>query len=81
MEDLSRWAPTIVSVLTMIFVAGKTYGRINGQEITLKRHEDALDDHGVRIDTLENQAARSKGWREGFEASEAKTKARSARTE
>lgn len=74
----AAWGPTIVSVVTMIFVAGMTYGRIKGQEVTLKRHDGELkenrdavenlrDEHGARIDTLELQAERSKGWREGFE--------------
>lgn len=71
---MSGWGPTIVSIVTMIFVAGMTYGRIRGQEVTLERHNNELKDHGVRIDTLETEAEKTKAWHEGFTAGVAKHK-------
>ena len=70
----AAWGPTIVSVLTMIFVAGKTYGRINGQELTLKRHDNWLIEHDGKISTLQDQAIYAKAWREGFDTGKAAAK-------
>jgi hypothetical protein len=75
MGTWAAWGPTIVAALTMIFVAGKTYGRIGDQENALKHHNDWLREHDgqfVKVDgkigLLEIQAAHSKAWREGYNA-------------
>lgn len=68
MNPWSLWAPTIITVLTVIFGAGKIYGRIGDQEITLKRHDDTLEQHGERLSTHDTELATAKGWREGYNA-------------
>lgn len=47
---------------------GQTAGRIKDQELALKRHDDWLQEHDGKIGNLETAAAKSKAWREGFEA-------------
>jgi hypothetical protein len=64
----AAWGPTLVAIVTAIFSAGLTVGRLRGQEKTqrehrswLLAHDDVLKDHGTRL-------AKSEGWREGFAA-------------
>ena len=73
MNPLAAWAPTIITVLTVIFGAGKIYGRIGGQEITLKRHDDQfkqhdtkIEEHGDRLDGHDIELAKAAAWREGY---------------
>lgn len=64
----AAWGPTIIAVITAIFVFGKTAGRIDDQEKTLSQHHDRLGI--VENKTIEHsiQIAEAKGWREGFKA-------------
>lgn len=64
----AAWGPTIVSLVTAIFVIGKTMGRIEDQEKTLVLHHE-------RIGVVENKTAshdiaiaEQKGFRDGFKA-------------
>jgi len=45
---------------------GDLTGRIKGQEVTLLRHENTLDEHTSQISELELSAAESRGFREGL---------------
>ena len=62
------WASPLITLLAVIFGAGKIYGRIGNQEITLKRHDDTLQDHGERLDQHDIEMARAKGWQAGYDA-------------
>lgn len=66
MTSLSAWAPAIITLLTVIFGAGKIYGRIGDQEKTLKRHDDSLIEHGDRLDSHDIELAKTSAWREGY---------------
>lgn len=68
MEDLARWAPTIVAAITMIFTAGLLVGRIRNQELTLKDHHDRLNTIDTRLEGHSDRLARSEAWREGYNA-------------
>lgn len=68
MEDLARWAPTVVAGITMIFTAGLLVGRIRNQETTLKDHHDRLNVIDTRLDGHSDRLARSEAWREGYNA-------------
>jgi hypothetical protein len=57
----AAWSPTIIAVLTAVFVAGQVKGRINGQEKTLAKHDLLITGHGVAIAEL-------KAWRDGYNA-------------
>lgn len=68
MGTWAAWAPAIITLLTVIFGAGKIYGRIGDQELTLKRHDDTLLDHGERLDRHDIEMAEGRGWRQGYNA-------------
>jgi|GEM_PF-5864887 hypothetical protein len=65
------WMPVFIYVITAIFVFGKTFGRISDQEKTLKRHDDQLDVHEGKIESLERLSEYGRGLREGFDAGKA----------
>lgn len=71
MNNLEAWLPAVISVIASIIVIGKTVGRIDNQEITLKQHHDRLG--AVESKTIEHsiQIAEARGWRKGFEAGKA----------
>lgn len=66
MSAWSAWAPAVITLLTVIFGAGKIYGRIGDQELTLKRHDDSILLHGNRLDGHDIELAKSTAWREGY---------------
>ena len=66
MNQWSAWGPTVVTVLTVIFGAGRIYGRIGDQEITIKRHDDLIVEHTGRLDGHDIELAKSAAWREGY---------------
>ncbi len=71
MGTLAAWGPTIVSVVTAIFLAGQLTGRIKGQEKTLSEHHDLLGEHEDRLNVHSVQLAEGKAWREGYNAGKA----------
>ena len=68
----AAWAPTIVAVLTAIFVSGQIAGRIKHQEEALKEHHARLDEHGETLVVHAVAIAENKAWREGYNAAMAK---------
>lgn len=68
MSQWAAWAPAIITLLTVIFGAGRIYGRIGGQERTLKRHDDDIENHARRLDGHDIELAVSRGWRDGYNA-------------
>lgn len=68
MNNLEAWLPAIISVIASIIVVGKTVGRIDNQEITLKQHHDRIG--AVENKTIEHsiEIAESRGWQKGFKA-------------
>jgi hypothetical protein len=59
--DWAAWGPTIVAVVTAIFIAGQVTGRIKEQEKTLDGHDLKLESHGHSITRMES-------WTEGYNA-------------
>lgn len=66
------WAPTIVTLLGVIFLAGQVTGRIKDQENTIKSHNDRLNDHDGRLGDLDVAVAKAEAWREGYNAGKSK---------
>jgi len=64
----AAWAPTLTTIIAVIFGSGIIYGRISGQERTLKRHDDTLQDHGEQLDRHELELAEGRGWKRGYDA-------------
>lgn len=71
--DLAAWGPTIVAIISAIFIAGQVAGRIKDQEKTLKRHDDILDEHGTKIDEHSIAIAEGNAWRRGYDAARSKS--------
>lgn len=64
----AAWGPTIIAVISAIFIAGQVSGRIKGQEKTLVLHNTRLNGHDEDIKALAIKAAKSEGWMEGYRA-------------
>lgn len=72
MGSAEGWAPAVITLIGWIFTAGMTIGRINGQEKTLKNHDDRLDGHDDKLENLGNRMTASESWREGYNAGRSK---------
>ena len=68
----AAWGPTIVAIVTAIFIAGQVTGRIKDQEKTLVKHNQRLDEHDDDIVKLSERQSRSEAWREGYSAGRSK---------
>jgi len=70
--NLAAWAPAIVTaviaIVTVVFISGQLTGRIEGQEKTLVKHNDRLDDHDDKLSEHSAELAGHKAWREGYNA-------------
>jgi hypothetical protein len=62
------WGPTIVAVVTAIFMLGQITGRIRDQETTLVNHNGRLDDHDEKLTDQAVAIAKLEAWREGYNA-------------
>lgn len=62
------WAPTIVAVLTAIFVSGQIAGRIKHQEEAIKEHDDRLNGHDTKLELHSVAIATAEAWRKGYNA-------------
>jgi len=70
--DWAAWGPTLVAIVTAIFIAGQVTGRIKDQEKTLAHHDERLDGHDTEIKDLGNRMTASEAWREGYNAGRSK---------
>lgn len=75
MNLAAAWGPTVVAIVTAIFIAGQVTGRIKDQEKTLVKHNDRLDGHDTAIGSLSDRQARLEAWREGYAAGSTKAHA------
>jgi hypothetical protein len=66
--DWAAWGPTIVAVVTAIFIAGQVTGRIKAQEKTLANHDNRLDGHDQKLDAHGQSITRMESWTEGYNA-------------
>ncbi|MGH2505893.1 MAG: hypothetical protein ACRDHZ_00500 [Ktedonobacteraceae bacterium] len=73
--DWAAWGPTIVAVITAIFIAGQISGRIKDQEVTIKDHHDRLDGHDDKLETHAIQLTRIEAWKDGYNAGSRKSAA------
>jgi hypothetical protein len=64
----AAWGPTIVAIVTAIFIAGQITGRIKNQETTLVEHHDRLDGHDKKLEDHGLAIMEAKAWREGYNA-------------
>lgn len=65
---LAAWGPTIVAIVTAIFIAGQITGRIKDQEKTLLDHHDRLEGHDIKLEAHGLAIMEAKAWREGYNA-------------
>lgn len=77
MNAWSAWAPALITLLTVIFGAGKIYGRIGDQEKTLKRHDDVIMAHAERLDGHDIELAKATAFRDGYQMGKKEHGARS----
>lgn len=63
--DWSAWGPTIVAVVTAIYMAG-SYGR------SVKDHDKRLDGHDEELKDLGTRMTASEAWTEGYNAGRSK---------
>lgn len=68
MGTWAAWAPAIITLISVVFLAGQITGRIKDQEDTLKNHNDRLNDHDGRLGDLDVAVAKAESWREGYNA-------------
>jgi hypothetical protein len=66
--DWAAWGPTIVAIVTAIFIAGQVTGRIKDQEKTLAHHDNRLDGHDLKLDAHSQSITRMESWTEGYNA-------------
>jgi hypothetical protein len=64
--DWAAWGPTLVAIVTAIFIAGQVTGRIKDQEIVLKRHDLRLDGHDDKLGEHSVALAESKAFQSGY---------------
>ena len=62
------WAPAVVGIVAAVFNHGQLVGRIKNQEITIKDHDDRLDEHDHSINSLGNRMTATEAWKEGYNA-------------
>lgn len=68
----AAWAPAVITLLGIIFMAGQITGRIKDQEITIKDHDGRLDGHDATLGQHAIAIARAESWREGYNAGKGK---------
>jgi hypothetical protein len=69
------WGPTLVSVITAIFMAGMMYGKIKDHGEHLARHDTEIEDVKTRLGAGEIEVAKLQSWRDGYNAASAKNSA------
>lgn len=69
----AAWGPTIVAVVTAIFIAGQITGRIKDQEKTITDHHMRLGGHDTKLEDHGTRLAKAEAWREGYNAGRSKT--------
>jgi hypothetical protein len=79
MMDWAAWGPTIVSIITAVFIAGMMYGK-------QKDHTKLLDEHTEKFELVDNEfdkvktriglgeieLAKLQAWRDGYNAATSK---------
>jgi hypothetical protein len=70
--DWAAWGPTIVSLITAIFIAGMMYGKIKDHDGHLAKHDEELGTMLVRLGVGEIEVAKLQAWRDGYNAAAGK---------
>lgn len=79
MGNWSAWGPTIVSVVTAVFIAGMMYGKLKEHDKRLDQHDEEFDNSSARVDAEiealkgriglgEIELAKLQSWRDGYNA-------------
>jgi hypothetical protein len=71
--DWAAWGPTIVSLITAIFIAGMMYGKIKDHDGHLAKHDVELDTMLTRLNFGEIEIAKLQAWRDGYNAAACKS--------
>lgn len=70
--DWAAWGPTIVSLVTAIFIAGMMYGKIKDHDGHLTKHDGELGSVFIRLSASEIEVAKLQAWRDGYNAAASK---------
>jgi hypothetical protein len=70
--DWAAWGPTIVSLITAIFIAGMMYGKIKDHDGHLSKHDGELGNVLIRLSAGEIEVAKLQAWRDGYNAAAAR---------
>lgn len=70
--DWAAWGPTIVSIVTAIFIAGMMYGKIKDHDKVLLQHTEEIEGVKTRIGLGEIELAKLQAWRDGYNAATSK---------
>jgi hypothetical protein len=71
--DWAAWGPTVVSLVTAIFIAGMLYGKINDHDKHLVKHDEDFGSVFVRLSAGEVEVAKLQAWRDGYNAAASKS--------
>jgi hypothetical protein len=66
--NFAAWLPAIITLVSVIFIAGQVTGRIKDQEKTLEKHDGRLNAHDSTLIDHAVRIARSEGFTQGFNA-------------
>lgn len=77
--EWAAWGPTIVSIVTAIFIAGMMYGKLKQHDKHLEHHDDEFESMNTRFDGEiealkirlglgEVELAKLQAWRDGYNA-------------
>ena len=72
MIDWAAWGPSIVSVVTAIFIAGMMYGKQKDHDLHLAKHDTEIEDVKIRVVQGEIDIAKLQSWRDGYNAAVSK---------
>lgn len=75
----AAWGPTIVSIITAIFIAGMMYGKLKEHDKHLEQHDDQFETMNdrfdgeiealkIRLGLGEVELAKLQAWRDGYNA-------------
>lgn len=62
------WGPTIVSIVTAVFMAGMLYGKLKENSEKIDNLDTEMESIKVRVGLGEIELAKLQAWRDGYNA-------------
>lgn len=64
----AEWGPTVVSIITAVFISGMIYGKVKDHEKKICNLDMEVEAIKVRIGLGEVELAKLQSWRDGYNA-------------